>query len=478
LTHWGTDFWFTFPWIVADSLPQEVADFVLFVTAAPQSPGEAAVDYYPITITGRQPHSETLGTPIHETIRPGETKRIELTQMGEYIIEGSLDLDREVFKSIHVVSDDGAPLSVVVLRRAWGASDAFLAYPTESLGTDYIVLSYPNQDAPIAGSAITVVATQDDTEVAITPSTTIERPSGAKYAANVPYTVKLDAGQVYYIANRQPWFGGDLTGTLIHSLGGPIAVFGSHEKTTVPHVPSGQPYDHYQPIIEQLPPVKAWGKHFVTTPLARWKVQLNGSEVTTSHLYSAESSHSPSDTFRILASESQTTVCIGGDLANGCSTGNRLRLDKAEFVEVKLEQATYITASKPILVAQYSHAGLYDTTNGHPTYGDPTMILVPATSQYLDQYFFRTPLDSGPNAGPFQFLKHHVNVVVPEGTPLSAVRIVPQRFDGSVGDSIPPLDLRAVDGSSWAYARFDVPDGAYTVTADGAPIGAIMYGWV
>ena len=71
---------------------------------------------------------------------------------------------------MHVVAQD--PVTVYGLNRAVNTTDAFLALPVDSLGSEYINLGYGNTHRLVAapiGSQFLVVATQDDTQVQIDP---------------------------------------------------------------------------------------------------------------------------------------------------------------------------------------------------------------------------------------------------------------------------------------------------------------------
>src|SRR5207247_11189177 len=86
----------------------------------------------------------------------------------------------------------------------------------------------------------------------------------------------------------------DLSGTLIQSSN-PIAVFGGHQCANIP--PGSVACDT---ILEELPPTTAWGKNFVSMPLA---------------------TRTGGDTFRVLASQDATTVTLNGDIVATLTRG-------------------------------------------------------------------------------------------------------------------------------------------------------------
>ena len=148
-------------------------------------------------------------------------------------------------KGIHVNSLND--ITVYGLNTAAATSDAYLALPTNALGTTYRVLTYQNVGV-LNGTAFGMVASTDGTIVTITPSiTTAGRP------ANTPYNITLNQGESYYLQHEETSTG-DISGTLINS-NHPIGVFGSH---LCANVATNCYYcDH---IVEMLPPVSTYGK--------------------------------------------------------------------------------------------------------------------------------------------------------------------------------------------------------------------------
>ncbi len=79
--------------------------------------------------------------------------------------------------AVHVLADDD--VAVYGLNYIPFTTDAFLALPVHSLGTDYRTLSYPVN----ALHEVSVVPTSNDTEVTITPSVPLPG-----HNADDPYT--------------------------------------------------------------------------------------------------------------------------------------------------------------------------------------------------------------------------------------------------------------------------------------------------
>ena len=251
--------------------------------------------------------------------------------------------------AIHVAADH--PVTVYGLNYQDYSTDGYLALPTAMLGTDYIVLAYRNSPSwsdpenIVGGTQFAVVASENDTTITIIPSVTVD-----SRLADVPYQIVLQMGETYRLINYDGP-DADLTGTTIKS-DKPIAVFGGHMCALVP--PGVAAGDH---LVEQLPPVNMWGRHFVTMPLA---------------------TRTKGDTFRFLAATNGTRVAINGKIAAS--------LDRGQFLEQIIDAPAEILASKPILMAQYANGSDFDGNTG-----DPFMMLIPPFEQCGGDYVLSTP---------------------------------------------------------------------------------------
>jgi hypothetical protein len=300
-------------------------------------------------------------------------------------------------------------------------TDAYLGLPTDILGTEYIVLGYKNTSATrsdgsiaeVVGSQFVIVAPQNGTQVTITPSvTTGSRPAG------VPYTIALNQGQAYQLSNIGPT-GSDLSGSII-TANQPIAVFGGHRCTFIPG--GFFACDH---VVEQLPPTQTWGKAFVTMPLA---TRLNG------------------DTFRILASTNGTNLNINGSIV--------ATLNRGELHEQIIDGPAHITATEPVLVAQYSNSEDYDGV-----ISDPFMMLIPPFEQFLGSYTISTPASG--------FDQNFINIVAPN----AAVGQI--TLDGT---AIASGDFVAIGSSGFSGAQVPIALGSHHLESN-FPFGAFVYGF-
>ena len=241
-------------------------------------------------------------------------------------------------KGIHVTSS--VPVSVHVVSENATSADGYLALPVSGLGADYFVMSYGS--TRYTGSEFAVVATQNNTLVTITPTA-----SGITQLAGMTYTVTLNAGDTYQLANPS---NADMTGTHI-TANLPIAVFSGHRCADVP---SGIGYCDY--LVEQLPDTTVWGNTFHTTT------------------FSGRARY----TVRILAAQNGTTITTQ---PAGLIPGT---LNAGQFVDVDLSGTGEFVSNNPVLIAQFMRGYADDMA----AKGDPSMVLVtPSEMGVLDATF-------------------------------------------------------------------------------------------
>ena len=311
---------------------------------------------------------------------------------------------------IHVHAS--APVTVYGLDELLHSTDGYLALPTDALGTDYIALGYggENQADP---SELAVVGTEDGTTVTITPSTTLS----GQHPAGATFEVALDQGQTYQLQGR------DVSGTLISSDKA-ISVFAGSECADVPAMPLTFSCNH---LVEQLPPTSEWGRHFVSMPLAT----------------------RDGDTFRILASQDNTTVQL-----NGAAIAT---LNRGQFTEQQVTDPAWIVADKPVLVMQYSNGTSFDGVAA----ADPSQTMIPPYEQFVDSYTVTTP-----PAAPFA--SNYLNVIAPNDA-----------VDGGILLDDEPISseaFTAIGGSGFSGAQVSVTPGSHTLSGSSA-FGVQSYGF-
>jgi hypothetical protein len=310
---------------------------------------------------------------------------------------------------IHINSDK--PISVYGLSTRYQTTDTFLGLPVNVLGKSYRPICYTVSELM---PQFTIVATENNTNVSITPSV-----NTTKYSKGKEHIVRMNRGDVYQVVARDEINSNcDLSGSLVIADKN-IAVFSGHQCAYVPR--NINACNH---LIEQMPPIPSWGKHFYIGNLqARSKY-----------------------TYRVMANEPDTKVFIDAKLHKVLQAG--------EFFEEISDKNIQVTANKPILVAQYSQ-GFRNGDN----IGDPMMLLISPTQQFLRQYRFATPVNGD--------WKHYVNLVVPNkaknSLKLNGVPIDTTSFE--------PLGL-----SRYSIAFIQVPFGQHELKCD-LPFGMYSYGF-
>lgn len=434
----GTDFWVCFPQNAKNEFNAGLA-FKLYITGDYATSGT-------ILMQGK--------SAIHFSIKAGE------------IISIDIDTTLQVFGSdqiqnlgIHVHSDQ--PVAVFGLSNRKASTDSYVAFPTNVLGTAYRAMCYN----ALAGnentftSQLTIVAIDDHTIVSITPTANTK---GGKHAGE-PFNVTLNRGEVYQMQGTRSGDGNsDLTGTLVTSTN-PIAFFTGHICAQVP-----QYVNFCDQLLEEEAPINTWGRQFFVG-----KLQGKDWYVT-----------------RVVASENDTKIFENEKYIKSLNAG--------EFLEAQHEQNnTLLTSDKPILVGEYATSADADSVK----IGDPFLMLITPTEQFLSSYRFVTPvgegaiqygtvnerlgMDSMKNpSSKFTYSKeyldnvkkeaasgtgwhHYINVIAP----FKSVNSL--RLDGNGISS----DLfHSIGITQYSIAQIEIAYGSHTITCD-KPFGLYSYGF-
>lgn len=264
-------------------------------------------------------------------------------------------------KGIHVTSLDS--VSLFAINFATYSADASKILPKQSLGTDYLVTAYRGLAAQ-SRSEFLIVATENGTQISITPSVTTE----GNQPAGVPFIIDLDAGETYQI--RSLTIAGDLTGTRITSTPQsgecrPFAVFAGAQCTNVPT--NCQTCDH---LYDQLFPVETWGTEYYVVPYQSTGVY----------------------TYRVIARDNGTQVTINGGAPVSLTAGQVL-----EFNNVSTP--TQVVGTNPIQVVQYMQGDACSLD------GDPAMLVLNANDQKIENVTFSTVASA-------VITNHFMNIIV------------------------------------------------------------------
>lgn len=322
-------------------------------------------------------------------------------------------------KGVHVTAQD--PVTVFLVNFQNFTSDVAQALPLEGLGTTYRVEAYsglPNFNN-IYRSQLLIVATEDDTEVRITPSvnTSAGRPAG------VPFTVTLNTGQCYQVQAATDT--GDLSGTLVEGTesSGPCRPFAVYGGSMCANIPSAcQACDM---IFDQLKPVEAWGTVHHTVP-------VHGL---------------PFSGYRILAHQENTMVSIDGGAPITLGAGQRHDVNT-------VATGACITADKPVSVTQFLEG--YFCANA----GDPAMVVLSPAERLSQDVVFRTSAST-------QITNHSVTVVM-DASATGQLQLNGSTVSQALFNTYPGC-------SSKAYARIPLTAGTHRLQA-AAGFAAYVFG--
>ena len=344
--------------------------------------GSPSLLYVYVTTLERQYVDFTITAPGTSYISNRRVRYGEVIETPFNYFTYSLEDPIERGKTIVVQSENTLLVYGVNLGTQGGSTDSFLALPKMEVDAlneyKYIAASYitdPSLISPFINQEgqIAVVSQYNNTVVSITPSVDVSV-NGVATAAGSTTTITLQDAEILFIIDTD-----DMTGTVVVSSK-PIALFSGHGGAYVPSEP--EIVRATDTLVQQIPPVAYWGRQFATAP-------LRGRESY--------------DVFRILASEDGTTVSVTCNSTNtSISNTNTNQLDEGGFTEFRVpsDEYCFIQGSANILVLQFSVGFEADDITG-----DPTMIIVPAISQYSNYYSL--PIVSR------NFADHFLNILIP-----------------------------------------------------------------
>ena len=176
-------------------------------------------------------------------------------------------------RALHLTCSDSVQVEAHNLLA--NSSESTTMLPTDVLGNDYLWLGWVDPDDPNLVSRLSdqlsIVATEDGTEVEVVPATRLRDGS----PAGQPLRRRLNRGDLWFLTAPD-----DLSGTRIRALSGGacprVAVFGGASWTWVGGCHNG---DH---LYEQLLPLRLWGRSYIALPVpgrrAYWLRLLAGPE--------------------------------------------------------------------------------------------------------------------------------------------------------------------------------------------------------
>jgi len=283
--------------------------------------------------------------------------------------------------AVNVTSE--APISISVIYYRPAQTEGLLAFPAKSFGKEYFLTSMGELGVQNQGPRSTIIATQDNTIVTVTPTTPLEV-DGVMIQPGQTGQFMINRGEDYHLRSTRD----DLSGTSIVA-DKPVAVFSGFGCAYVPT----STYSWCNRLSEQMLPVNLWQKRFITTPL---KTRVG-------------------DFFRVFASVDNTEVMVNG-VVNSV-------INRGEFTSFPLIEASEITASEPVQIIQHSTSLAYDLTlRQNDPLSDVQNEILNQTASWSSNY--HVELDPAP-------AENYIFVVIPDEVKSSL------QLDGN------PVDIRA-----------------------------------
>ncbi|MFM8569097.1 MAG: IgGFc-binding protein, partial [Candidatus Kapaibacterium sp.] len=289
-------------------------------------------------------------------------------------------------------------------------------------------------------SQFAIVATEDSTEVRIETDEPIYR------YGRIPGVVRLNKGDVYLVQSQ---VGDsrrlvDLTGTYVASTK-PIALFSGHQRATIPIEDDRR--SSRDCLIEQMTPISTWGRGALLVPYP---------EPSDAMVFTG-------DKYRILAAYDSTEVYIDSVFVT--------TLDAGRFFEGELRGPHSVLATRAVMVAQFKHTSSLTSPGGNTTnmLGDPFMMMIPPSNQFLKSYrFVNVQATKRNNYGDIvnTYEEQWLSVVLPNSARASL------KVDGIA----PTVTFRPIPKSTYSYIQMRMTDGVHTVEAD-TGVGIYVYGY-
>jgi hypothetical protein len=378
------------------------------------------------------------GNPMNEEFGFDELQAADIPPMNlhqfdlpDYHMNSSGVMEKGTFK---IESD--VPIIAYQFAPVDGASsylsDASMLIPVPSLSLTYDVVGWKQcQGDGDMRAYFSVIATQDGTELLVEPSVA-PLAGGVVPGTGEPFTVNLDEGDLLEVQTNN--YLDSLTGSRITANEDhPIIVFSAQECAFIPETIYA--CDHLQ---EQLPGMRFWGKEFVA---ARMPVR-------------STSTVSEDVLWQVYASEDETQVTFTAAASVVGLPLSPATVNQGEMLEFYVSGSIaqpgdfFVEADKPIGVMQYMIGASNPNAGGT---GDPAMVYVSPTEQFLDRY-----------------------VVLVPGTWINDALIITRHATQGVilDDNLMPDDpFIPVADSEYEVARVPIDDGIHTLASEDPEYG-------
>ena len=389
-----------------------------------------------VLISAKRDCSGTVTNPLTGwsrdfTVRANNITTVEIPEEQGYHDQNTYEIISQ--KGIKVEASD--TISVYCTNIAHVSFDASFVLPTESLGDEYIIQSYDQSISPNSNpyaynnetSAFLIVATEDNTEIDITPSVA----TLGGHEAGQTFTITMNAGETYHVRSMRTGNLRDLSGTKILSSDCKrIAVFNGNTLTCIP-TNQGNGLDH---VFEQAMPLHSWGKNFVVT----------------------SSRNRNRDFIKITSSANDNDITMNGEPLVNLRAGQSYT-----FSMLETEGSCFLEATQPCAVYLFNNSS-YDQ-NWLGGLGDPSMVWIAPVEQRISDVTFSTFDHPDINIE-----IHSVNIIV------NTEDIAQVYFDGN---QISPLLFNRVQGNSdYSFVRMDISHGVHHITCPNG-FNAHVYGF-
>lgn len=324
----GMEFWSVFPTHEADN--SSLATLSLFITGSQASSGKITVG--------------TFSTSF--SLAANAVLEVPIPRSAAYIndVEGNRILTN---RAIHIAVDTGKPKIVVYSHIFAGRrSAASLILPKQALGQQYFSMNYTQDDA--GQNYITIVATEPNTKIHLKKGNVEIVPGGI---------VLNNVNDVYEYLSPTDLTGVSVSVDSLTSACNSFALFTGSSGVRIGV--SGCDPQSIDPLYQQCYPVTSWGKNYGFIPFST-KSPNFATPVRTAGQYA-----------RIVAKENGTIVSINALVVSNLNIG--------EFYTTTqpITTTSYITANKPISVAQYALTQSCSNINqSNDTYSDPDMVIL------------------------------------------------------------------------------------------------------
>jgi gliding motility-associated-like protein len=408
----GKEFWTAYMSHVEDTDPSEMS---LYVTADEATNVTVEV-------------ADGSFSPITQAVVPGQVTVINVPKL-VFLKNPGIFLK----KGLHITAEK--KIAVFAHIYASSVSGATLLLPVAVLGKSYYSINYTqNSNSQVnTFSTFMIVATEDNTQVEITPSQDL---TNDNRVAGAMFSITLQKGDVY-----QGFSFKDLTNTQIRSVSSvngeckKIAVFSGSTKIGIGCQDDVGNHFTSDNLFQQVYPTTSWGKTYITVPLKNRNY----------------------DIFRVVFSDPDTQLIINGNVIPKANFQTPL------YYQFESQSTNYITADKPIQVVQYAVSQgktmgnncIYDAHD----VGDPEMIYLNPLEQTLDHVTLYSTQK-------FHILSNYVNIVIKtDAAPTFKV-------DGITYKGF----LTVANNPVYSYAQISLSAGSHTLNASDG-FSAIAYGF-